>query len=491
VVAADIAAAVPAPLRATSGRRLSQASLFNDSSVAARTLRTGFASPNSDTAGMQGLAVGPGWLLHGSGTVLSATPLSSSTGAPSGASQQVSLSSLFATVADGCTGGVYDPDVVYDHHARRFLVSATCGGDGRALLAVSSSSNPTQSWFLFGLVADAVNTRLACTAPVEAGMVDATRLTYNRDGVFLSLYSYCPSNPTRQGALVLALPKSALVKGQPNFFYAVYTSAEVVDSVAAAGGPTYAPDACRQLQPVVPQQLEDVRNNTATFLCEVSGGGQGWWGSSGCTSARFSTGISRGCKQQQHTTAAAAGGSGSSSSSNSSSRWQQQKQQQQQDHKAAELPATLLATPANHCIACEAHCQAKDCTHTWLTSSTSVAISSVLPCQTAAAASAHFSLYLPVVSEYPGHLTPAALPCCLRCPLLKALPVPCWWLPWLTRPPCGSMAAQMVPAALPCWWHAGWRCLVLPPCLGWSRRSRWQVPCYLLVPHRPASGLAM
>jgi hypothetical protein len=166
---------------------------------------------------------------------------------------------------------VYDPDAVFDKLSNRFMLSATCGGDGRVLLAVSSSSSALSNWVVFGLVADGVSTSLACLAPKESALVDFTKLTYNADGVYISYFSYCPSNPGVSGAAVLALPKYAVVKGMPNFFYAVYTAAEVVKALGAAAtadGLT-AGNSCRQLQPVVPRTARDIPTGSVTFLCEV------------------------------------------------------------------------------------------------------------------------------------------------------------------------------------------------------------------------------
>jgi hypothetical protein len=86
-----------------------------------------------------------------------------------------------------CRDGVYDAIPVYDKAVGRFLVTATCSGKGAVLLAATATANPTGSWFLFTLVADAAGTALECTAPRETAVADSVRLTYDANGVYLSL----------------------------------------------------------------------------------------------------------------------------------------------------------------------------------------------------------------------------------------------------------------------------------------------------------------
>ena len=269
------------------GKRLQQASTtttttMGSSSSSSKALQStakssvatspGFNSIDSGR-GTQALAVGPTHLLHAAGTVLAVYTLDPTTGNKTlDPPRRVQLSALFAPAADSCTGGVYDPNMVFDKLSNRFLISATCGGDGRVLLAMSSSSNALSSWVVLGLVADGVSTSLACTSPKESALVDYTKLTYNADGVYVSFFSYCPSNPSVSGSAILALPKYGVVKGMPNFFYAVYTSAEVVKALgnAAAADSLTASNSCRQLQPVVPRTARDIPTGSVTFLCEVS-----------------------------------------------------------------------------------------------------------------------------------------------------------------------------------------------------------------------------
>jgi hypothetical protein len=76
---------------------------------------------------------------------------------------------------------------MYDQAAKRYIVAATCGGKGAVLLAVTATSDPTGPWFLFMLLADAAETGMACTVPKESAVADSVRVTYDNNGVYLSL----------------------------------------------------------------------------------------------------------------------------------------------------------------------------------------------------------------------------------------------------------------------------------------------------------------
>eukprot|EP00775_Hariotina_reticulata_P012753 gene12753-12882_t len=170
--------------------------------------------------------------------------------------------------------GVYDPSAVYDHHANRFLLTATCGGQGRVLLAASATSDAVGTWFVFGLVADGVSSSLACTSPVtESALVDYTQVSYNTDGVYITHKAFCPSNASQNGLAILALPKHAVYQGKINFIFPVYTSQDLQQAVSVAdngdlnssGGSA----GCSQLMPVVPQSSADVPPGSTYFVCEV------------------------------------------------------------------------------------------------------------------------------------------------------------------------------------------------------------------------------
>lgn len=247
----------------STGRRLRQAA----SQVPMVSGADGISS--TAPAGTSAIAVGPQHVLQAAGATVTITNISSSSGAwIPGSGQSFSLAALMAGAAVDCQD-VFDPSAVYDHSANRFLVSATCGGQGRVLLAASSTADASGAWFVFGLVADAVNTSIACEQPVkESAIVDYTQVSYNSDGVFVTYKSLCPSNPGASGGGLLALPKHAVYRGMVNFQYPVYTSSEVQQALAASG--VSGAGVCTQLQPVVPQSLADVPDGTTYFVCEVS-----------------------------------------------------------------------------------------------------------------------------------------------------------------------------------------------------------------------------
>jgi len=76
---------------------------------------------------------------------------------------------------------------LYDKAARRFVVTATCSGKGAVLLAATATTDPTGTWFLFTLLADAAGTGLECTSPAESALADSARVTTDANGVYISL----------------------------------------------------------------------------------------------------------------------------------------------------------------------------------------------------------------------------------------------------------------------------------------------------------------
>lgn len=233
------------------------------------TPRGGFSGLDAPPAGALSLAVGPRHAVQTAGGAMMVSNLGPD-GSKTSTLRTVALRSFFAGVAPSCTG-VDDASAVYDKHAGRFVIAASCGGFGRLLIAVSSTSSAAGTWFLFGLIADAVDTKLECTSPREQALADYPQVGYNKDGLFVTYYSYCPSDPSTSGAMLVALPKFKAYQGAPNMYAAVYSAAEV----AAAGGVPGGAGAVRQLQPVVPQAAEDVAEGVAYFVADVSAGGLG------------------------------------------------------------------------------------------------------------------------------------------------------------------------------------------------------------------------
>jgi hypothetical protein len=226
--------------------------------------RGGFSGLDAPVAGTLALAVGRRHVLQAAGGVMTVYTLGA-TGLRSTVVRTVSLAAFFAAAAPSCEG-VHDAAAAYDKAADRFVVAAACGGFGRVLLGVSATPNPGGTWFIYGLVADAVGTPLECAAPKEAALVDYPQIGYNADGLFLTYHSTCPSSPAQSGAVLLSLPKYKAYQGAPSMFYSVHTSADVAAAAGLPGGPA----SVVQLQPVAPQAREDVREGVAYFVADVS-----------------------------------------------------------------------------------------------------------------------------------------------------------------------------------------------------------------------------
>ncbi|GBF97544.1 hypothetical protein Rsub_10145 [Raphidocelis subcapitata] len=248
------APAAAAPLAAHAGACRSGAGCFAP--------RGGFPGLDAPPTGTMGLAVGRRQLLQVAGDVMAVYNLGA-TGTRSTTARTVSLSAFFAAVAPSCAG-VHDAAAAYDKQADRFVVAAACGGFGRLLLGVSATPDAAGGWFLFGLVADAVGTRLECTAPKEQALADYPQIGYNADGLFLTYHSSCPSSPSRSGAVLLSLPKYKAYQGAPSMYYSVHTAAEVAEAAGLPGGAA----AVRQLQPAVPQSGGDAAEGVAYFVAE-------------------------------------------------------------------------------------------------------------------------------------------------------------------------------------------------------------------------------
>lgn len=82
---------------------------------------------------------------------------------------------------------MFDAVPLYDKAAQRFLLVATCGGKGAVLLAASATPDPTGTFFLFTLMADGAGTGMVCDSPVETAVADSARLSYDANGIVVSL----------------------------------------------------------------------------------------------------------------------------------------------------------------------------------------------------------------------------------------------------------------------------------------------------------------
>jgi hypothetical protein len=224
--------------------------------------------------GRSALAAGPQQLLQAAGGVVTLHSLTPAGEVVRNSSRSVALQLLLQPDAAAGCSRVFDPSAAFDAAANRFLLSATCGGQGLILLAASATSDAAGAWFVFTLVADGAGTPLACTHPVvEAALADASQVSYNADGVFVTYRSVCPSSSGGGGVGLLALPKWAVFRGAAVFEYPMYTGADLTAALLA-GSPAPAAAAaaagCAQLVPVLPQGPGDVGSGEAWFVCEVS-----------------------------------------------------------------------------------------------------------------------------------------------------------------------------------------------------------------------------
>jgi hypothetical protein len=86
-------------------------------------------------------------------------------------------------------------------------------------------------------------------------------------------FNYCPSDPSKQGATILALPKHKVYKGAPNFVYPVFSADQILAALNPAAGQAalnLGPSSFRQCQPAPPQTAKDARGAAAYFVCDVS-----------------------------------------------------------------------------------------------------------------------------------------------------------------------------------------------------------------------------
>ncbi|KAF8057896.1 coq6 [Scenedesmus sp. PABB004] len=236
--------------------------------------RPGWAGLWWADAGGVGVAVGPRHVLHAAGGALAVyarAPGGDAAGAPL---RTVALQDFFAPVGAAlCRDGVLDGVPLFDKAARRYLLAATCGGKGSALLAASATADPAGAWFLYSLAADGVGTGLACASPRESAVADGVRLGYDAHGVLVSLFSYCPSGGAAgpRGAALLALPKYRVYKGAPNFLYAVFTADQVLAALPAEAREGLTPASFAQCQPAPPQNAADAQGGAAYFVCDHVG----------------------------------------------------------------------------------------------------------------------------------------------------------------------------------------------------------------------------
>lgn len=106
----------------------------------------------------------------------------------------------------GATNFVFDPEVVYDSYANRFIAMAAERATGPAaskfLLAVSDDSNPNGTWYKY---------RLDVTTQGGGTDIDSPNLAFDQNGIYLSADFF--TGATRY--LVVMLAKAPLLTGAP------------------------------------------------------------------------------------------------------------------------------------------------------------------------------------------------------------------------------------------------------------------------------------
>lgn len=118
------------------------------------------------------------------------------------------LSTFFASVTPGPF--VFDPKVVYDWHAGRFVLLALDEDDAtqtsKVLFAVSAGSDPNGKWYKYRLEAKTLANGQACWG-------DYPGLGYNKDGYVISLNLFDFANTINQGVEIMAIRKATVING--------------------------------------------------------------------------------------------------------------------------------------------------------------------------------------------------------------------------------------------------------------------------------------
>lgn len=114
------------------------------------------------------------------------------------------LNAFWATVAP--SGGVFDPKVLYDPYANRWLFTSCVGARSASsgvLVGVSQTSDPTGNWLLYNVQADASGMNWA----------DYPSFGFNKDWVVASLNMYTNAGDANNGTRTFVLRKSAIFAG--------------------------------------------------------------------------------------------------------------------------------------------------------------------------------------------------------------------------------------------------------------------------------------
>ncbi|MBK7393792.1 MAG: carboxypeptidase regulatory-like domain-containing protein [Chloracidobacterium sp.] len=145
-------------------------------------------------------AVGPNHIMTALNTQVR---IQSKTG---GTLSTVTLNSFFATVGGG--GGTFDPRVLYDPYANRWIcvaVDDAQNATSKVLIAVSQTNDPTGTWNFYGYDHDAADIEWA----------DYPMVGFNKNWIAVSINDFAISNNAGLGANTYIFDKSTLYAGAP------------------------------------------------------------------------------------------------------------------------------------------------------------------------------------------------------------------------------------------------------------------------------------
>ena len=158
-------------------------------------------------------AVGPAHVMT---TLNTQTRIQSRSGA---VISTVLTNAFWASVLPSGSTGTFDPRLLYDPYASRWIYAIACDGDnGNAsvCIGVSQTSDPTGTWYLFRVDTDSSNTLLA----------DYPMLGFNKDWIVVSVNMYSLSTGSFRHGQIYAFNKANLYANS-NAGMVVYASTSV------------------------------------------------------------------------------------------------------------------------------------------------------------------------------------------------------------------------------------------------------------------------
>lgn len=121
---------------------------------------------------------------------------------------QVDFGTFFSTLSPG--NFIFDPKVIYDVHANRFVVIVLEQDDAtqtsKVLFAISDDSDPNGTWFKYRLEAKATIGSVVCWG-------DYPGFGYNKDGYAIALNMFPFASGPAPGIQVMAIRKSSVISG--------------------------------------------------------------------------------------------------------------------------------------------------------------------------------------------------------------------------------------------------------------------------------------